>query len=133
MAIRSIIGALAVSVAAVAGQWALPAEAQTVSVSEAGTRSPLRVPLNRAIVLESADPFAELSVANPLIADIATLSERTVYVLGKLPGRTTLTLLGPDGRLMANIEVHVTPRHRRVQGASARADARRADRGPHRE
>lgn len=85
------------------------AYSQTLQISEGQTQGALRVELNRAIVLESDVPFAELSVANPLIADIATLSERTVYVLGKLPGRTTLTLLGPDGRLITNVEVQVTP------------------------
>jgi len=30
-------------------------------------------------------------------------------VLGKAPGRTTLTLLAADGRLITNVEVHVTP------------------------
>ena len=30
-------------------------------------------------------------------------------MLGKAPGRTTLTLLGPDGRLITNVEVQVTP------------------------
>lgn len=85
------------------------AYAQTLQISLGRTQSALKVPLNRAIVLESDVPFAELSVANPQIADIATLSERTVYVLGKLPGRTTLTLLGPDGRLITNVEVQVTP------------------------
>ena len=59
----------------------------------------LNVPMNRAVVVESQTPFAELSIANPGIADISTLSDRTIYVLGKAPGRTTLTLLGPDGRL----------------------------------
>ncbi|SFI88111.1 type II and III secretion system protein family protein [Jannaschia pohangensis] len=85
------------------------AYAQTLRISEGRTQSPLQVPLNRALVLESDVPFAELSVANPLIADIATLSERSVYVLGKLPGRTTLTLLAPDGRLITNVEVQVIP------------------------
>lgn len=63
--------------------------------------------VNRAVVMESAIPFAELSVANPAIADIATLSDRNIYILGKAPGRTTLTLLGPEGALIANVEVHV--------------------------
>ena len=98
-----------VLVAAMAALAPAAAPAQTLRVSEGLAQGALRVPLNRAIVLESDVPFAELSVANPLIADIATLSERTVYVLGKLPGRTTLTLLGPDGRLIANVEVQVTP------------------------
>ena len=69
----------------------------------------LNVPMNRAVVVESETPFAELSIANPGIADISTLSDRTIYVLGKAPGRTTLTLLGPDGRLITNVEVQVTP------------------------
>jgi len=93
----------------VSGTPVADAYAQTLQISQGRTQTALRVPLNRAIVLESDVPFAELSVANPLIADIATLSERTVYVLGKLPGRTTLTLLGPDGRLITNVEVQVTP------------------------
>ncbi|MEO0859851.1 MAG: type II and III secretion system protein family protein [Pseudomonadota bacterium] len=85
------------------------AYAETLRLSQGRAQSALKVSLNRAIVLESDVPFAELSVANPLIADIATLSERTVYVLGKAPGRTTLTLLGPDGSLITNVEVQVTP------------------------
>ncbi|KMW59522.1 Type II/IV secretion system secretin RcpA/CpaC [Candidatus Rhodobacter oscarellae] len=64
--------------------------------------------MNRAVVVESETPFAELSIANPAIADISTLSDRSIYVLGKTPGRTTLTLLGPDGSLIANIEVQVS-------------------------
>ncbi|MEL6702443.1 MAG: pilus assembly protein N-terminal domain-containing protein, partial [Pseudomonadota bacterium] len=53
--------------------------------------------------------FAELSIANPEIADISTLSDRTIYVLGRQPGRTSLTLLGADGRLITNVEVRVAP------------------------
>jgi pilus assembly protein CpaC len=65
--------------------------------------------MNRAVVIESDVPFAEISIANAAIADISTLSDRTIYVLGKAPGRTTLTLLGPDGRLITNVEVQVAP------------------------
>ena len=100
-------GLLGISVMA-----ATPAAAQsgdTLRVMRGGTTSNIRVSLNRAVVVESEVPFAELSVANPGIADIATLSDRTIYVLGKTPGRTTLTLLGPDGRLITNVDVHVSP------------------------
>jgi pilus assembly protein CpaC len=69
----------------------------------------LNVPMNRAVVVESDEPFAELSIANPGIADISTLSDRSIYVLGKAPGRTTLTLLAADGRLISNVDVHVSP------------------------
>lgn len=90
---------------------AIPAtvEADTLRVMRGAASSSLKVPLNSAVVVESDVPFAELSIANPGIADISTLSDRTIYVLGKLPGRTTLTLLGGDGRLITNVEVVVTP------------------------
>lgn len=83
--------------------------AENLRVMRGETARSLKVPMNRAVVVESDTPFAELSVANPGIADIATLSDRSIYVLGKAPGRTTMTLLGPDGRLITNVEVHVSP------------------------
>ena len=85
------------------------APAQGLSVMRGTTSSNITVATNRAIVVQSDQIFAEISVANPAIADIATLSENTVYVLGKTPGRTTLTLFGVDGGLIANVDVRVIP------------------------
>ncbi len=85
------------------------AGAETLKVMRGAPSGSLKVPMNRAVVVESDEPFTELSIANPEIANIDTLSDRTIYVLGKTPGRTTLTLLGGDGRLIANVEVQVTP------------------------
>lgn len=85
------------------------AHAQVLQVQTGEASDNLVVPVNRAVVVEADMPFAELSIANPNIADISTLSDRTIYVLGKAPGRTTLTLLGPDGGLITNVEVHVSP------------------------
>jgi pilus assembly protein CpaC len=92
-----------------AAAGAAPAVAETLSIQTGTASSPLHVPMNRAVVVESDTPFAELSIANPGIADISTLSDRSIYVLGKAPGRTTLTLLGPDGKLITNVDVQVTP------------------------
>lgn len=86
-----------------------PGLSETLTVLQGSTSSALNVSMNRAVVVESDVPFAEISIANPGIADISTLSDRTIYVLGKAPGRTTLTLLGPDAGLITNVEVHVTP------------------------
>lgn len=82
---------------------------ETLRVMSGASAGALNVPMNRAVVVESDQPFAELSIANPGIADISTLSDKTIYVLGKAPGRTTLTLLGPDGKLISNVEVQVSP------------------------
>ncbi len=83
--------------------------AETLRVVKKGTASTLAVPMNRAVVVESDEPFSELSIANPGIADISSLSDRTIYVLGKSPGLTTLTLFDATGRLITNVTVHVAP------------------------
>jgi len=109
MAMKNLIraGLLGVSLLA---QMAPSAHSQEVLRVLKGTAtSSINVAINRAIVMESETPFAELSVANPSIADIATLSDRTIYVLGKTAGRTTLTLLGPEGNLITNVDVRVQP------------------------
>jgi pilus assembly protein CpaC len=95
--------------AALASSSLSPVLAETLRVMQGATSSALNVPMNRAVVVESEVPFTDLSIANPGIADISTLSDRSIYVLGKAPGRTTLTILGADGGLIANVDVHVTP------------------------
>jgi pilus assembly protein CpaC len=65
--------------------------------------------MNRAVVVESDTSFSEVSIANPGIADISTLSDKSIYVLGKTPGRTSMTLLSPEGKLISNVEIHVSP------------------------
>lgn len=98
-------GLLGVSLATLA----TPAvRAETLKIINGSATSALTVPMNRAVVVESDQPFAELSIANPGIADISTLSDRSIYVLGKAPGRTTLTLLAPDGKLITNVDVQVS-------------------------
>lgn len=104
--IKAAVAGLALSLTAAAPTMA-PAE--TLRVLRGAASSALNVPMNRAVVVESDTPFTELTIANPGIADISSFSDRTIYVLGKEPGRTTLTLLGADGRLITNVEVRVTP------------------------
>ena len=108
MSVTKFLGASLLGLSLLMGS-APSSDAQTLRVMKGSTSRDLAVAMNRAVVVESDTPFAELSIANPAIADISTLSDRTIYVLGKTPGRTTLTLLGPDGRLITNVEVRVAP------------------------
>ncbi|SFJ72316.1 pilus assembly protein CpaC [Celeribacter neptunius] len=85
------------------------AYAEKLRVMTGSPSGVLNVPMNRAVVVESDEPFAEISVANADIADISTLSDRSIYVLGRSPGLTTMTLLAPDGSLITNVQVQVTP------------------------
>ena len=107
MKIAALIKAALMGVVMMCGPVMTTANAETLQVVRNGTARNLSVPMNRAIVVESDVPFAELSIANPAIADFSTLSDRTIYILGKSPGRTTLTLLDETGRLITNVEVHV--------------------------
>lgn len=89
---------------------ATPVSAQNVlNVMRGAASNSISVSVNRAVVMESDRVFAEVSVANPGIADVAALSDRNLYVLGKIPGRTTLTLLGPNGGLITNVDIRVAP------------------------
>jgi len=103
--IKAALAGLAIAVSAVPARLA----AETLEVVTGTPSSPLMVTMNRAVVVESDVPFTELSIANPGIADISTLSDRTIYVLGKEPGRTTLTIVGADGQLITSVEIQVTP------------------------
>ena len=103
-----IVKAALLGLAVAYGPLTTAVQAENIKVVRNGTVRDLNVPMNHAVVVESDVPFAELSIANPAIADFSTLSDRTIYVLGKTPGRTTLTLLDASGGLITNVEVQVT-------------------------
>ncbi|WP_170398943.1 type II and III secretion system protein family protein [Ruegeria arenilitoris] len=109
MTIRTWISATLMGLALIVGPVGHTAWAETLRVVKNGSAETLDVPMNRAIVVESEEPFAELSIANAGIADISSLSDRTIYVLGKAPGLTTLTLFDGAGNLLANVRVRVSP------------------------
>jgi pilus assembly protein CpaC len=90
-----------------AGAVVTSTQAETLRVVRTGTESVLSVAMNRAVVVESEEPFAELSIANPAIADISSLSDRSIYVLGKSPGTTTLSIFDAQGQLITNVDVRV--------------------------
>ncbi|MDH3668929.1 MAG: type II and III secretion system protein family protein [Paracoccaceae bacterium] len=69
----------------------------------------ITVLIGRAIVVESNQPFIEVSVADPAVADVSPLSDRSIYIFGKGRGSTTLTLLGENGQLITNVTVKVVP------------------------
>ena len=117
--------ALAVAVLAAAGVARAAAEGPSVLRTAPGFPSaPITVVEDRALVIESAVPFVEISVAQPTIADVAPLSDRTIQVFGRERGTTTLTLIGEGGRMITNAVVQVTPDVAAVQQAIDEALAR---------
>jgi pilus assembly protein CpaC len=66
------------------------------------------VPVNKSQVLRVDQPFTELLIGNPEIADVVALTNQTVYVLGKQLGTTNLTIYGPRRQLLAVLDLIVS-------------------------
>lgn len=81
----------------------------TIKVEQGTTSQTVEVVSDSAIALESTEPFGELFIANPDIADISSISGTTLYVLGKQPGRTTLMLIREDNSIISTIDIRVSP------------------------
>lgn len=94
--------ALATATAVVA-----PVAAQDGSMSiHAGS---VEVPVNKSQVISADRPIARAMIGNDEIADIFPISDRSVYVLGKQLGTTSLTLYDRSNRVMAVMDVAVGP------------------------
>lgn len=66
------------------------------------------VPVNKSQVLQLDVPFADLLVGKSEIADVLALTDRSIYVLGKTLGSTSLTIYGRDRELIAVVDLVVT-------------------------
>src|SRR5262249_33463758 len=99
------VGAYVVLIAAAICVVAAPALAARPSMMTP-QGSPLHagefvVALNKSEIIQVDQPFSELLVGNPKIADVLALTDRTIYVLGHAIGTTNLTIYGPNKRLIA--------------------------------
>ena len=97
------IAACAAAIAA-----AHPAVAQ-VSIAEGFGAGELAVPVNKSQIVRADRAYAKALIGNPEIADIVPISDTSVYVLGKKPGTTSLTLYDRGNRLIAVVDVVVGP------------------------
>ena len=57
----------------------------------------LEIAVNKSRVLRLDTPFADILVGNASIADALPLTDRSLYVLGKTLGSTTLSIYGRNG------------------------------------
>src|SRR3982751_2441556 len=100
---------VALATAALAGvAFATPAMAQ-VSIAQGVHAGELDVPINKSQVLRTDRPYAKALVGNQEIADIIPISATSLYVLGKKPGTTSLTIYDRSSRLLAVLDVVVGP------------------------
>jgi pilus assembly protein CpaC len=67
------------------------------------------VPLNKSQTVTLDRPFGRAMVGSAEIADIMPITDRSIYVLGKKMGTTSLTVYDKGGRVIAVIDVAVGP------------------------
>ena len=100
--------AFALIAAAIAACQAGPADAQTVG-GFTGTRvRQITVTRNKSRTFELERPFVSAVVGSPDIADVLPMSDRVLYVQGKKPGTTNITIFGRDKHVLSIIDVEVT-------------------------
>jgi pilus assembly protein CpaC len=68
----------------------------------------LSVTAGKSVILESQTPVKRFSIALPQIADVLVLTPRQVYVTGRAPGVTSLSLWG-EGEKLSVFDVEVVP------------------------
>ncbi len=109
MSVRLLSGAALGAALVLALPAAAAAQISTVSMAEDVHAGELAVAVNKSQVLRSDRPFAKALIGNPDIADVLPLTDRSLYVLGKKTGTTSLTLYDRRNTLIAVVDVAVGP------------------------
>lgn len=88
--------------------WLSPTQAQTVHYDLTNT-SVLRVnlPVSQAVTVIISDSIGQVSAADPLIAEAQPITDRSIYLIGKSFGRTTVNLFSEEGTPVGLLAVEV--------------------------
>ena len=108
MVVKCLIG-VALGAAIVAGTAPAFAQVTVMSDTEGVRAGELQVPINKSQVLRVDRAYGKALVGNPDIADVLPLTDRSLYVLGKKLGTTSLTLYDRRNQLIAVVDVAVGP------------------------
>jgi pilus assembly protein CpaC len=101
---RNLFGAAALALAALGS---FPAAAQQANIGiHAGE---LAIAINKSQVVTADVAIDRAMVGNAEIADVVPISERSVYVLGKGMGTTSLTLYDRSNRVIAVMDISIGP------------------------
>ena len=75
------------------------------------TTSPQRISLTvgKSVIIQSPAPVKRVSLVSPEIADAMVLTTRQIYLTGKVPGITSVTLWGLNEQVMAILDLEISP------------------------
>ena len=101
---------LSLAIAAALTFWGV-ANAQVLPVRTtpaAGASVDLPVAAGQASYVNLGGAVRDIVVGDPSIADVSVVNDRTLVVLGKKPGVTSLLAFGPNGRALADRQIVVS-------------------------
>jgi pilus assembly protein CpaC len=104
-AVRALTAPLTIALLALAPA----ASAQTYGAAGGVHAGQLDVPLNKSQTVTLDRPFGRAMIGNAEIADIMPISDRSIYVLGKAMGTTSLTVYDKSGRVITIVDIAVGP------------------------
>ena len=84
-------------------------------VTEGPAPKRITVIVNKSRTINVGKPFARAMVGSVDYADVLPLSDRTIYIQGKKPGTTNVSLFDGDARLIGVLDLEVTLDTRNVQ------------------
>ncbi len=85
------------------------AEGLTHQAVKTNVPETIQIGVGTSIIIDSPNPFARASIANPEVADPLILSPKQVYLTGKKLGVTTLTLWGRNKQVSNVFNILVSP------------------------
>src|SRR5215471_8512388 len=80
----------------------------TIQVGAAKRTASIVVPVGKSDDVRTDQPFVDIMVGNPDIADVTALTDRTLSILGKKIGTTRVSIYGEDKRLIGVFDVEVS-------------------------
>ena len=107
-----LLGIMVAALVTATGIWALPwpgCGAAKAQVLESAAVRRITVTLNKSKTLTFASPFSSAVIGSPEIADMLPMTDRTLYIQGKKVGTTNISVFNTDKRLVAVVDLEVTP------------------------
>lgn len=106
---KAALAAFALTTALSAAALPTPALAQAQYTGASMHAGTVEIPVNKSQVVTADVPIDRAMIGNEEVADILPVSDRSVYVLGKKIGTTSLTLYDRSNRVIAVMDIAVGP------------------------
>ena len=88
------------------GNWKEIGNGKAWRMSTSGGK--ISVVTRKSTIIELNEPYSKALVADEKVADVLPLTDRSIYVVGKEIGSTSLALLDEQKRVIASLEIDVT-------------------------